>query len=65
MPAKQPGLIKLSPEARTRMQAMESDLATLDAAVISLKKLNVDTTQMEDRLKSMKDLRKVLLEEFG
>jgi len=65
MPAKTPGLIKLTPEARTRMMAMESDLATLDAAIISLKKLNVDTTQMEDRLKSMKDLRKVLLEEFA
>lgn len=65
MPAKPPGLIKLSPEARTRMIAMEADLASLEAAVVSLDKLNVDTTQMKDRLKSMKDLRKVLLEEFA
>jgi len=64
MAAKKGGLLQLSPEMRTRLAEMATDLEKLEKAVVSLKKIKVDTTQMEERLLFMKETRQVLLEEF-
>ena len=58
-------IIRLSPEAKTRLAGQKRDIEGARAALETLKKLGMDVTPIEEKLAWAEDVRKTLLTEFG
>lgn len=65
MPEERASLLKLPPDIRKRLEQMDADLAEAKKAIEVLKKIGIDTRQMEERLTWSEDVRKILLTEFS
>ena len=57
-------IVRLTPEAKTRLANLERDIDGAEKAVEVLKSLGMDVTPIEEKLAWAKDVRKTLLTEF-
>jgi hypothetical protein len=67
MPEKKPERVvfTLPAETRARLTALDSDLIKTRAALETMKKMGMDVSSMEEKIKWAEDARKLMLEEFG
>lgn len=62
--AKEPSILKLPIEMKTRLHTMEKEINGARRAIESLKKMGMETRVLEDRLDWATEVRKTLLAEF-
>ena len=56
---------KLPAETRDRLTVMDDDIQKAKKAIQTLKKIGMDTVDMEEKLEWAENTRKLLLTEFG
>ncbi len=57
--------VKLTPQARQSLTAMNEKIAGAEKSIATLKKLGMDVQALEDHLTWAKETRETLLKEFG
>ena len=65
MPKEKPATFKLPEDVRTRLANLEEDVAKTKAAIETLKKIGIDVTEIEEKLKWAEETRQILLKEFA
>ena len=58
-------VVTLPPEMKKKLMEAEGDLERAGHGIEVMKKLGMDTKELEDKLEWSKTVRKTLLEEFG
>lgn len=58
-------LMKLTPEVRSNLERMDTDIKSAQKSIKVLKGLGMDIRVLEDKLKWAENIRKTLLSEFG
>lgn len=58
-------VIKLTTEMKTRLEGTTPDIERAQHAIDVLKKIGMDTTELEDKLRWAKETKDILLREFG
>lgn len=58
-------VMTLPADVRTRLEASAPDLEKARNAINTIKKLGIDTTDLEEKLTWAENVRKTLLSEFG
>lgn len=65
MPQKLKPIVRLTPEAKTKLTDLEDDLEQADRALALMEELDMDMTEARDKLNWAKKARDMLLREFS
>ena len=57
--------IKLTEEQKTMLQNLDKDFEFLEAEINRAKEVGLDTTELEEQLKFLKELRDKIIEKYG
>jgi hypothetical protein len=56
--------VKLTPEAKAELERLEGSIKRAEQTLVSLEKMDIDTTALRAELEHHKKIRQVLLEDF-